>query len=319
LDGRPKHYLANIAFVTVLTVAGWIGFVMLGDSWWQLLVAAYLAFCQVQTGLLLHDSGHNQIFRSLKANKLTYYICGNLLLGISGGWWVSVHNRHHSHPNHLTKDPALARRAATLASGISRDSGHLSLARRTAVYFEAVIFFPRYTLTYLGMRIISIVALCRRQVHRITFEAALTAIHFGLYTTALLLTLPPEKSFAFVVINCALAGLYLGAILTPNHTGMLVRDGEELDWVHRQVLTTRNLRSTRLTDFLHGGLGFHIEHHLFPAMPRPNLHKARSIVIGYCRENEIDYRETSVIRSYLEIVTYLTSSVKLKSRKNAHM
>ena len=37
------------------------------------------------------------------------------------------------------------------------------------------------------------------------------------------------------------------------------------------VLTFRNIRSSLVHDFLFGGLDCQIEHHLFPAVPRPNL------------------------------------------------
>ena len=34
-----------------------------------------------------------------------YVVAGNLLVGLSFGWWVDKHNRHHSHPNHEGQDP----------------------------------------------------------------------------------------------------------------------------------------------------------------------------------------------------------------------
>ena len=43
---------------------GWAVFVWLGPSWWQLVVAAFLAVVFVQLGFLGHDAGHRQVFRS---------------------------------------------------------------------------------------------------------------------------------------------------------------------------------------------------------------------------------------------------------------
>ena len=46
-----------------LLAAGWTAFVLLGDSWWQLVVAVFLAVVFTQIGFIGHDAGHRQIFR----------------------------------------------------------------------------------------------------------------------------------------------------------------------------------------------------------------------------------------------------------------
>src|SRR5579859_1437041 len=85
---------------------------------------------------------------------------------------------------------------------------------------------------------------------------------------------------------------------------------EEWDWLTRQVVTSRNVRSSRLTDFLYGGLNYQIEHHLFPAMPRKNLRHARPITWQYCDDHGIPYCEVSVRQSYADIVRHLYRTTK---------
>ncbi len=63
--------------------------------------------------------------------------------------------------------------------------------------------------------------------------------------------------------------------------------------MHHQVLTTRNLGTSRFVDFLFCGLNNHIEHHLFPTMPKARLRRARRITRDFCRRNGIPYREMS--------------------------
>ena len=53
---------------------------------------------------------------------------------------------------------------------------------------------------------------------------------------------------------------------------------DELDFLRKQVLTSRNVRGGRLVDIALGGLNYQIEHHLFPNMPRANLRRAQPIV-----------------------------------------
>ncbi|MET7671314.1 fatty acid desaturase [Micromonospora luteifusca] len=82
-------------------------FVRLGPSWWQTAVAAAVAMLLGQLAFVGHDAGHRQVFRSRWANEMLGFVCANLLTGISYGWWVDKHNRHHVHPNTEGRDPDL--------------------------------------------------------------------------------------------------------------------------------------------------------------------------------------------------------------------
>jgi fatty acid desaturase len=77
------------------------------------------------------------------------------------------------------------------------------------------------------------------------------------------------------------------------------------DFLHRQVLTSRNIRGNRLTTLAMGGLNYQIEHHLFPSMPRPNLRRAQRIVRPFCAENSVTYTETTLRRSYGIVIRHL--------------
>jgi fatty acid desaturase len=61
-----------------------------------------------QIGFLGHDAGHRQIFRSRRPNDLTGLVHANLAIGLSYGWWINKHNRHHANPNTERQDPDLA-------------------------------------------------------------------------------------------------------------------------------------------------------------------------------------------------------------------
>lgn len=307
LENRNRYYAVKIIVNIIATAGGWVLFALVGNSWWQLLIAVYLGFWSVQIGLVAHDAGHLQIVRGRRGNALLNYLHLNLLLGISAGWWVHYHNRHHSHPNHLTQDPDLVGRPIALALGDRTRS--VSWPRRLVIRHQTVLFFSMFMLYSLGMRAASLAALCRGRTALRTWAAEVTliALHFGAYVAALVAVLPSSKVVPFIVVQHVVVGVYLGAIFAPNHRGMPIRNDDEPDWVHRQVLTARNVRSTWITHFLFGGLNYHIEHHLFPTMPRPHLRKARLIVIDYCRENELPYYEVTAIRSYIEIASYLVS------------
>jgi len=54
-----------------------------------------------------------------------------------------------------------------------------------------------------------------------------------------------------------------------------------------------------------GGLNYQIEHHLFPAMPTPNLRKAQPMVERYCAEVGVSYEATGLMESYRLALAHL--------------
>jgi fatty acid desaturase len=80
---------------------------------------------------------------------------------------------------------------------------------------------------------------------------------------------------------------------------------DELDFLRRQVLTSRNVAGGRLVDWLLGGLNYQIEHHLFPTMARPNLRRAQPLVRAFCHQHGLAYAEASLVGSYAQALRHL--------------
>jgi fatty acid desaturase len=106
---RPGYYLTRIGLVAGLYVAGWVTFVVVGDSWYQLLVAPLLAIAFAQLALVAHDIAHRQVFRTRRLSEIAGLMAGNLGIGMSYGWWMDKHTRHHANPNHEERDPDVVR------------------------------------------------------------------------------------------------------------------------------------------------------------------------------------------------------------------
>jgi fatty acid desaturase len=311
LRRRPAYYAAKSASTAVLLVAGWTAFFLLGDSWWQLVTAVFLAFAFTQIAFLGHDAGHRQIFGTRRANGLLGLVLGNLLIGVSYTWWVGKHNRHHSNPNHTDLDPDVT--IGVLAFTAAQASDKRGLVR-AVVRFQAYLFFPLLLLEAGHLHAASIKAVLggRERLDRV--EALLLLVHAGTYFATLLLVLSPLRAAAFLLLQQGLFGLYLGCCFAPNHKGMpILEEGKEPDYLRRQVLTSRNVRGSRMVDFLMGGLNYQIEHHLFPSMPRPNLRRAQPLVRAFCTERGVSYSESSVFGAYGEALRHLhQASVPLR-------
>jgi fatty acid desaturase len=309
LDPRPGYYAAKILFNLALLASAWIALVVVGNSWWSLAVAAYLAFAYTQTGFIGHDIGHRQVTRSRRGQDLLGLLHGNLLMGFSYGWWVGHHNKHHSNPNHLEKDSDITRRRVIFIP--EQGPTRRGRAKQFIVRHQHVLFYPLLATEGIGLRTESIKAL-RRKLPRLTaIEASLITLHLAVYFGAVFYLLPLGKGICFILAMNLLFGLYIGSVFAPNHKGMPIQPpDEEWDWLTRQVVTSRNIRSSYLTDFLYGGLNYQIEHHLFPAMPRKSLRRARPITIEYCNEVGLPYHEVGVWRSYVEVIAHLYKTTR---------
>src|SRR4029453_15064051 len=108
LERRRGWYAAKIGGNLALLARGGLAFAMLGQSWWQLAVAAWLAVVFTQLAFVGHDAGHRQLFGSRRANDRVGLLHANLGVGISFGWWVPKHNAHHTNPNHEDLDPDIS-------------------------------------------------------------------------------------------------------------------------------------------------------------------------------------------------------------------
>ena len=174
------------------------------------------------------------------------------------------------------------------------------------IKYQAYFFFPLLTLTFLDLQCQGIGFLLQKRPQNSALELILLGIHFVSYCVSFVALFGVWKATLFILLHQALTGLYMGSIFAPNHKGMPVYDeNSRREFLYRQVLTSRNVKSHPLTDFWYGGLNYQIEHHLFPGMPRNNLSVARHIVMTFCLEQSIPYTEVSFIQSYKDILQHL--------------
>jgi fatty acid desaturase len=311
LQRRPGWYAAKIVLTGGLFAAGWAAFALVGDSWWQTLVAVFLAVATTQVAFLGHDAGHRQMFRNRRTSEIAGMLAGNLSVGLSYGWWIDKHNRHHANPNHEDEDPDVG--AGVLVWTREQAEETRGFIRRLASR-QAYLFFPLLLLEGLALHVASVQALVGREPgggfrtpmrHR-AVEAILLVAHAIGYLGVIFALLSPVKAIVFIAIHQGLWGLYMGLSFAPNHKGMpMPTEDDDWDFLRKQVLTSRNIRGGRVVDFALGGLNYQIEHHLFPSMPRNNLRLAQPLVKQYCAEQGIPYEETGLVDSYREALRHL--------------
>jgi fatty acid desaturase len=301
---KQSGYVVKRAIVNFMLFGMSISVLFATDNIWvQVLNALFLAFIYVQFGFIAHDVGHRQAFRKTKIANIFGLIHAPLMLGMSFGWWMDKHNEHHSQPNVQDMDPdidfpfiAFTEEDALKKRGLFR-----LMVKIQAYLFPVLVFFESFSLRFGSIEFL----ITRKSKYRL-LEVGLMILHFVWFFGLIFVALPTGTAILFIAIQQGFFGLYLASVFAPNHKGMLIVEEEmKLDFMLKQILTARNVKSHPVTDYWYGGLNYQIEHHLFPTMAQNKLREAQKIIKVFCAENRIPYYETSIARSYVEVLQYL--------------
>ena len=273
-----------LAFSALITASVWIG-----DSWWQLLLAPLVALVVTQVAFLGHDAAHQQVFSSPRWNEVAARVLAAGLAGLSYGWWLGKHNVHHAAPNQRGRDTDIESKVLAFypeaVEGKSR--WHVWLLRHQGFWLLPLLLLEGYNL-----HVHSLNALVRRgRVKRRWVDVALMLVRWGTYLTLACLLMSPGKAAAFIAVDVACLGVFLGGAFVPNHTGMpVLQRGAKLDFLHRQVLSSRNVR---------GG------------------HLVQPMVREHCARHGIAYTETSFVGAYASVIAYLNTVGLVARRQNS--
>ncbi|MFC7789167.1 fatty acid desaturase family protein [Microbacterium sp. MAHUQ-60] len=301
---RTPVFYSLVGAAILVGLAGCVaGFLLLGDSWFQLLIAAALGLLFTQIAFLAHEAAHRQILATGPANfTLARVLAG--AIGMSYSWWDSKHTKHHGNPNMVGKDPDIG---VDTISFLDEDAARSRGFIRWITQRQGWLFFPLLTLEGLNLHYLSLKYLVTQpKVKGRWIELGIIAARFAVLLLPVFLMLPLGMAFAFLGVQLAVFGVYMGASFAPNHKGMpIISHDARLDFFTKQVRTSRNVTGGWWATTLFGGLNYQVEHHLFPSMSRLNLSRAREIVRDYCTANDVPYTETTVLRSYAIVIKYL--------------
>ncbi|MFZ4896141.1 fatty acid desaturase family protein [Plantibacter sp. Mn2098] len=303
LRRHRTFYILTFSFLVIALLGCVTGFILLRESWFQLLIAGALGIVLTQFAFLAHEASHRQVFESGPANDRAGRFLAAGIVGISYSWWMTKHTRHHANPNTVGKDPDIE---IDTISFIEEDAAKAKGFQALITRKQGYLFFPLLMLEGLNLHVLSFKTLFGPgKVNGRAVEISMVVARISLYVAAIFLFLPLGMAFAFIGVQLAVFGVYMGASFAPNHKGMpIIPAGSKVDFLRKQVLTSRNIKGFGMATFM-GGLNYQIEHHLFPNMPRPHLAQARLIVQEHCETQQIPYTETTLLKSYGIVIEYL--------------
>ena len=311
---RAQWFYALLGGGLFLALGGVItGFVLLGDSWFQLLMAAALGIIFTQYAFMAHEAAHRQVMASGPSNDRVGRFLGVFVVGMSYSWWMNKHTRHHANPNQIGRDPDIDPDVVVFLDDDARaQRGFMrKVTAKQGWLFYPLLTFEGYNLHYHSLRWL----FQKGKLEGRWLELSLIALRFALYLGAIFAFLPLGMAFAFVGVQMAVFGFYMGSSFAVNHIGMPIIPAEaRLDFFRKQVLTSRNVSGGVWANALLGGLNYQVEHHLFPNMARPYLARARKLVMEYSRQQDIPYTEMNLARAHVHVAKYI-NQVGLKAKE----
>jgi delta8-fatty-acid desaturase len=134
------------------------------------------------------------------------------------------------------------------------------------------------------------------------------ALHFGLWGLLLAQGAGSLFSYAliFVPVTLAVSGIiHLQLILSHAYAPRLFEDEQREAGMQLQAISNQNITTSWLDDWFHGGLQHHIEHHLFPRLPRHSLPKVRPFVRALCEKHGLPYRTSPFLTAVADLMRSL--------------
>ena len=306
LKRRYGYYLAHTSICFgLLSVGVALPFVLPASLVWSAIASIVIGFAMVQVGLIGHDAGHLEIFRGTTKNWLLGQLCWSISTGVSFWYWNDRHNRHHGHPNDMDKDPDIQGGGPFAVAFAEEEAAARHGWRRTLIKYQVVLVLLGLLLYTFAFRAEGWLFTIRKlKSARRLLEITLLTLSIVLWLTFIIVL--GWRGFGIFFASNVVGSVYFVATIAPNHNGMPVWVGDvKLSFLERQVLSSRDLTSHPVLDFLYGGLNYQIEHHLFPTIPRVNLKRAQAIIQPFCEAHGLSYEVTDPLTAYWQVYSVL--------------
>jgi len=295
--GDALGYWLRGLWVLGVTTCVWSAFVLV-DSWAaRMTIGALAGYIGVQASAIAHEAGHGAVTRDRKLSWFVGRFFMTFVIGASYSAWVRRHGAHHIHPN-SRQDPDVR------PSFFSFNETDAIAARGLAGWCtrnQHRLLFPLSTLMGFSLKFAGWKHVVRSPAAQ-WVDLTLLILHAAVWVALPAFWIGAANSALNYALLTWVEGAYLAFVFLANHLGGPTSE-EASVWppALRQIVTARNLPSSRLLTHLCIGLNTHIEHHLFGHLPATRLPEARDITRRICRSHGVPYRECTVGQAFAEV------------------
>lgn len=249
LYAQQSYYRWKILLFYLLW--GALGYFATLTSSWLLSLIAYIGIGFIMLGILtfMHDAVHGILFRNKRANELV----GNLMMLPFWGTFITFkedHLKHHRHTRTL-KDP-----------------DRISPVERTflnyAIFYLYFFFGGFLSVIHFNF----IFPFTDFDKEKLRIHAISSILYVAVYVTAFYLA--SVYHFWWVLLEVWLLPLIFFGIF---NSWRFVPEHYNAGWNTDPILATRTISTNWFVRFFWNNINYHIEHHLYPAVPWYNLPK----------------------------------------------
>ncbi|HEY7956480.1 MAG TPA: fatty acid desaturase [Polyangia bacterium] len=248
-----------LALHVAIVVAGTIAIAKgVGGLWAALPISLLIGHSFAGCAFVGHELLHGSVVRGRRARLTIGWLCF-LPFTLSPRLWVAWHNEvHHGNTMRVDIDPdAYPTLAQYQASGVTRLADRFALGhRRWGGIVTLLLGFTgqssQMLLRFAGQR-----GWLDKSEHR--FAIFETLLGIGVWTTVGFLVGWPGFLFAFV-IPLIVANVVVMSYIVTNHSL------SPLTEVNDPLLNSLSVTVPHFVEVLHLNFGYHVEHHLFPAL-----------------------------------------------------
>lgn len=282
---------------------------------WRAIFAGFcLGLFWQQCGFLMHDLMHSEMTHKRQIDRWVGMFFGSFCLGVSAHWWRDEHFEHHAFTNVVDKetlyvDPQMQEELwsqSPLMFPLYINRGHWAIdwVQTQLLRFQHIFWIP--ICVFAGRVGIIVNGIFKE---RRWYEVLSLSAHNIMMGCFIFFFIPTWKlRFLFY----ATAALYEGVLhmqLLVSHYAKPWTEMKDVattvDWYRLQVYCNINIQNPIWLDWFHGGLNFHIEHHLYPRMPRNRFRETSARVREVCQEVGIVYDECCFTDALIRTLRHL--------------
>jgi len=323
---KLEFYVAKCAILAAQLITVFVLVCFTDNDYLHLLAALILAVYFWQIAFVGHDAGHMSVSTDRYLDCMFGLAVGNLLSGVSIGWWKATHNTHHGLPNSLHHDPDIAHMPIFAVTDAFFNSPFNTyhnrvmpfdwLARNVFVPYQHYWYYPIMGFARVNLYLQSVIRILKeKRVEFFLMEVATMLGFFAWYAYLLSQLNSSGMRWAFFLVSHVISGILEVQITLSHFSREVFMDPDDFggDFYSRNIISSLDVTCPKSLDWVHGGLQFQTIHHCFPRMCRRNLRAAVPYIQKVCLENNLPYSSVSFWEANVQVFTTLKETAT-KSR-----
>jgi fatty acid desaturase len=262
-----------------------------------------------QAAFMAHDTCHHSAFPKIR--ERVSFLFGTVFFGFNYKKWTWQHNHHHAINGRPLDDPQLNNMPQLLydfreVENFERKRRPLKTADKLMMGYQHIWLLPVLLLYGRPNAIKGEIKQARRKQE--TWYLWGLALHLALWAIPIAQGYPNllRHTLIFVPLALAVSGiLHVQLILSHGYRPRFFAEEQAAIGMRLQIISNQNISTSWLDGWFHGGLDLHIEHHLFPRLPRHNLRKIQPYVQELCKKHGLTYNSDPFLKSIWDFLVWL--------------